>query len=367
MNDEAKLTAEQPQGLGGELPVSAPSGQMPELDEAAFIRRAERRSVGRTVRVSVVVAFLTLAVLVIGWMGWRGAIDYQAQRILDYYPLLAQMTMANNQLQAGRVQYDFPAASMTLSAYRRVGGSLVTAGEVGVRFYPWGGESFTEPEHLGDISDGRLMIVPGATPDLLFLEPPAGGGNAAEVRNAGPEDGAFSTVFANALGTSILKLGTAPASATVEAAVSFSDVMTLEELRKRLGGDLRLAWGALRVGSAGENVDEHGTVRRAGTSWWPQFPGSTGVVGVAFDASGALDSQSPAEAEASQLRDFASLAGRAPLLKRRSLQKYAEYLESNGAQYYGAVVIGSPEAVLRIAESPDVSTVTLGAIAMPWQ
>lgn len=367
MNVDAKLTAEQPEMSGGDPSVPISAGQVPDLDEAAFIRRAERRSVGRVIRVALAVAFITLAVLAIGWLGWRTAIDYQAQRILDYYPMLAQMTMANNQLQGGRVQREFPGASMTLSAYRRVGGAIVTAGEVGVHFYPWGGASFTEPEHLGDITDGRLMLVPGATPDLLFLEPPVGGGDAAEIRNAGPEDGAFPDTFANALDTSILKLGTAPASATVEAAVSFDDVMALEELQKRLGGDLRLAWGALRVGSAGESVDDQGVVHKAGTGWWPQFPGSTGVVGVAFDASGASDGQSPTEVEANQLVEFDGLVNRAPFLKRRSLREYSDYLESNGANYYGAVVIGSPEAVLKLAESPDVSTVTLGAVTMPWQ
>jgi hypothetical protein len=278
------------------------------------------------------------------------------------------MTMANNQLEGARVQYEFPGGSMTLSAYRRVGGAVVPAGEVGVRFYPWGGASFTEPRHLGDISDGRLMLVPGETPDLLFLEPPVGGGDAAEIRNAGPEDGAFQGTFANALDTSIAKLRTAPESATVEVAVSFDDVMTLEQLQKRLGGDLRLAWGALRVGSAGEYLDgDTGVTYEAGTTWWPQFPGSTSVVGVAFDVNAESGGQSPAELEADQLSEFPGLVSKAPLLKRRTLQEYSDYLAANGASYYGAVVIGSPEAALELAQSPDVSTVTLGAITLPWQ
>ncbi len=350
--------------------VSSPvsDGQVPVLDEAAFIRRAERRSVRRTLAVSVVVALVTVVLVALGWAGWRFSIDRQAQRIHDYYPLLAQMTMANNQLEGGRVQRDFPGATMTLSAYRRVGGAVVPAGEVGVHFYPWGGESFTEPEHLGDITDGRLLLVPGTTPDLLFLEPPVGGGNAADIWTAGPESNPLIHVFTNARETSIAKLQSAPPSATVEVAVSFDDVMTLQELQKRLGGDLRLAWGALRVGSAGEYVDgDTGVVHAAGTSWSPQFPASTGIVGIAFDATSGSGGESPAEREANQLRDFGGLAGKSPWLKGRILRKYSDYLASNGANYYGAVVIGSPEAAVELAESPDVSTVTLGAIAMPWQ
>lgn len=359
-----ETTAPTPDGT----PVPASGDQAPEFDESAFIRRAERRSIRRTLRVSLGVVLATVLVLALAWMGWRTAIDRQAQRILDYYPTLFQMTMANNHLEGGRVQRDFPGASMTLCAYRRVAGTVVPAGEVGVRFYPWGGESFTDPEHLGDITDGRLMLVPGTTPDLLFLEPPVGGGDASEIWTAGPESNPLTYVFTNARETSIAKLRSAPPSATVEAAVSFDDVMTLQELQKRLGGELRLAWGALRVGSAGEYTNgDTGVVHEAGTTWWPQFPASTGLVGVAFDATGESDGESPAEREASQLRDFGDLVRKAPWLKGRSFRKYSDYLASHGASYYGAVVIGSPEAVLELAESPNVSTVTLGAITMPWQ
>ena len=60
-------------------------GQAPTFDEAAFIKHAERRSIRRTVRVSILVALATLVLLGLGWLGWRGAIDRQAQRIAEFY------------------------------------------------------------------------------------------------------------------------------------------------------------------------------------------------------------------------------------------------------------------------------------------
>jgi hypothetical protein len=365
--DTNSMLNDSPDSVRDEVPAPAAGEHEPVLDETAFIRRAERRSVRRTLAVSAGVALVTVVLLSVGWFGWSSAIDWQAQRILDYYPVLAEMTMANNQVSGGLVQRDFPGATMRLSAYRRVGVTVVPAGEICVRFYPWGGESFTEPGHIGDISGGRLMIVPGTTPDLLFLEPPVDGGNAEEVWNAKLEEPILST-FANARATSIAKLQSAPPSATVEVAVSFDDVMSLDELQRRLGGDLHLAWGALRVGNAGESGDDEGVVHEAGTTWWPHFPGFSGTVGVAFGATGEeTGGESLARRQASQLSEFGVLSRSARGFGADRLGRYSDYLSREGAHYYGAVVTGSPEAALALAKSPDVSTVTLGAVAMPWQ
>lgn len=358
-----KPTAPLPADLGADLPRD----EAPTLDEATFIKRAKRLSVRRTIRVSISVAFVTLILLTLGWAGWRFAIERQSHRILDYYPYLAQMTMPNNQISGGPIQFDFPGATMRLSAYRQVGSTVVPAGEIGVRFYPWGGESFTPPQHLSDVSDGRMILAPGMIPDLLFLEPPVGGGDASEMWEAPPEK-VFEHVFSNARTTTIAKLRSAPPSATVEVAVSFDDVMSLEELQRRLGEDLDLAWGAIRDGSAGASVDEEGVEHEAGSTWWPHLPGGFGTVGIPFHGTGdGADGESVAERETNQLNDFGGLARKAPGLWGLSLREPVRYIENNGAQYYGAVVVGSPEAALVLAESNDVSTVSLGAVTMPWE
>lgn len=349
---------------GNHAGTPARDEQAPEFDEMAFIRTAERKSVRRTVRIASGIVLAAVAVLLVAWMGWRGAINYQAQRIRDHYVPLARMTMPNNQLESGRVQYEFPAASMTLRAYRRVGGTVLPAGEVVAHFYPWGGASFAPPEHLSAMSDGRLMLVPGEIADLLFLEPPLGGGDAAEVWNGAEVHDPFLTVFAESRATAIDKLKSAPDSATVEVAVSFSQDMTLEQLQERLGTDVQLVWGAVRVSDGGEVVDgDTDTTREAGTTWYPRYPADPAILGVAFDA-GDGPGQTLAAQEASQLDE---LKGLARIAGRRGLTDYVEYLEANGAHYYGAVVTGSPEAVLQLAESADVSTVSLGGIAMSWQ
>jgi hypothetical protein len=350
-----------------EVFASALEEEAPTLDENAFIRRAQRRSARRTFSVSAGVVLVAVVLLALGWVGWRFAIDRQADRILDYYPGLAEMTMANNQVERGRVLLDFPSATMRLNAYRRVDGTIAPAGEIGVRFYPWGGETFAEPEHYGEMSDGRLILAPGTTPDLLFLEPPVGGGDVSKIWNASsPAVGPFEYTFWNARTTAIKRLRAAPVSATVEVAASFADVMTLAQLQKRLGPELHLAWGALRVGSAGESADgDTGVVHPAGTTWWPHFPGGDGMVGIPFAAAGESD-ETPSQREANRLQEFGNLAHQAPGSRGRVLLDHSEYLSKHGAKYYGAVVMGSPKAVLALAESHDVSTVTLGAVAMPW-
>lgn len=342
---------------------------VPTMDEAAFIRRAERRSVRRTVRVSLLVVLGAVVLLASGWLLWGGAIDGQANRIRNYYEPLVRMIKPNNEVSGGRVIRDFPGASMVLTAYRRIGDSVVPAGEITVRFYPWGGETFEDPVPLSDITDGQLVLVPGTTNELLLLEPPVGGGDASEVWGAAERHDPFLTTYANARKTAIERLEAAPASSTVEIAVSFDDVMTLEQLQKRIGSDLRLAWGALRVGGAGDMVDgDTGEVSKAGTTWWPHFPGDSSTVGAAFDVTGeGPPDESAEEREATQLSEFGYLASEAPGRWGNVLQERGAYLKANGAKYYAAVVVGSPEAALALAKSPDVSTVTLGAVTMHWQ
>ena len=357
----------QPDPSGNEVPMNDLEDTVPEFDEAAFIRRAERRSVGRTLAVSALVALLTVALLGVGSIGWTTLINWQAQRITAYYEELIRMTQPNSEVSGGSPRGEFPGATMILSVYRRVGGAVIPAGEITARFYPWGGESFSGPEHLEDMSDGRLLIVPGATADLMFLEPPVGGGDVNQVRRAELGDTTFMGLFAKARTSSMARLAAAPSSATVEVAVSFDDVMSLEALQERLGKDLRLVWGAVRAGDAAGSVDGSGSVHEAGTTWWPHFL-ENGVFGIAFGHGGTEAGDGAlADQQASRLEDMASLASDVPGPLGDKLRRQISYIRSNGVQYYGAVVVGTPGAALELADSPDVSTVTLGTVSLPWQ
>lgn len=337
----------------------------PILDEAAFIKKAERRSVRRTLCVAIAVVLSTLVILGVGRWAWDIAIQWRAQRIVDFYVPLARVMKPNNEVDQGLVIRDFPGATMQLVASRRIGNAVVSAGVISIHFYPWGGATIEDTRHFGDIADGRFLIQPDATPDLVFLEPPVGGGDAAEVWGAAVEDEPFLSTAANSRRTSLARLQAAPASSTVELAVSLDDVMTLEQLETRIGDELQLAWGALRTGSAYSATDEHGQTSEAGSSWSFHPPGSGGVIGVPFSAF-ALAGSTLAEQESWSLETL-GVAERMPWFERRSLIRGREYIERNGTEYFGAVVVGSPEAALKLATSPDVSMVSLGAVVMPYQ
>lgn len=346
----------------GEQPTSV-NGD-PILDEAAFIKKAERRSVRRTLFVAVAVVLSTLVVLGVGRWTWDLAIQRRAQQIADFYVPLARVMKPNNEVDQGLIIRDFPGATMQLIASRRIGNAVVPAGVINVRFYPWGGATIEDTRHFGDITDGRFLIQPDATPELVFLEPPVGGGDATEVWGAAVEDEPFLSTAANSRRASLARLQAAPASSTVEVAVSFDDAMTLEQLETRVGDELRLAWGALRTGNAYSVADEGGQAAEAGSSWSFHPPGS-GVIGVPFSAFDAADS-TLAEQESWGLETLA-VAERMPRFERRSLIGSREYIEKNGTEYFGAVVVGSPEAALKLANSADVSMVSLGAVVMPYQ
>jgi hypothetical protein len=352
---DARERDEQPTGANGD----------PILDESAFIKKAERRSVRRTLFVAVAVVLSTLVILGVGRWAWDIAIQQRAQRIAEFYVPLARLMKPNNDVDQGLVIRDFPGATMQLIASRRIGNAVVPAGVINVRFYPWGSATIEDTRHFGDITDGRFLIQPDATPELVFLEPPVGGGDATEVWGAAVEDEPFLSTAANSRRTSLARLQAAPASSTVEVAVSFDDAMTLEQLETRIGDDLQLAWGALRTGNAYSATDEDGQTTEAGSSWSFHFPGSSGVIGVPFAAFAVADSTF-AEQESWGLETL-RVAERMPWFERRSLIRSREYIEKNGTEYFGAVVVGSPEAALKLATSADVSMVSLGAVVMPYQ
>lgn len=351
---DARERDEQPTGANGD----------PILDESAFIKKAERRSVRRTLFVAGAVVLSTLVILGAGRWAWDIAIEQRAQRIAEFYVPLARVMKPNNDVDQGLVIRDFPGATMQLIASRRIGNAVVPAGVINIHFYPWGGTAIEDTRHFGDITDGRFLIQPDATPDLVFLEPPVGGGDAAEVWGAAVEDEPFLSTAANSRRTSLARLQAAPASSTVELAVSFDDAMTLKQLETRIGDELRLAWGALRTGRAYSVTDEDGQTAEAGSSWSFHPPGS-GVIGVPFSAFAVSDS-TLAEQESWGLETL-RVAERMPWFERRGLIRSREYVEKNGTEYFGAVVVGSPEAALKLANSTDVSMVSLGAVVMPYQ
>jgi hypothetical protein len=335
---------------------------VPELDEKAFLKKAKRRSVRRTVFVACAVVLVAgVAFVALGW-GWSIAIGGQAQRIDDYYLEYVKMTYPNTEIMPGDTLVHFPGASRHFVAFRRVGDVAVPAGEAVVQFNVLGsGFDHGPVRQIATTVDGRNFGGSSVTPQLEFIEPPLGGGQLSEMMSANADkpdasaDTIFLAQFAAAREKSIKRLAAAPPSATVEMAVSFADVMTLQQVEDLVGPDLRLAWAAVRVRDAGE-------------AWWWEIPGSG--FGVFFDQSVEAD-RADAELHKEQEKDFvpklrAWVANGAPWLTARRCRHAADYLEKNGFRYYGVVVTGSPAAELALTRKPEVTAVNVGAVVAPW-
>ncbi|MDO8963612.1 MAG: anti sigma factor C-terminal domain-containing protein [Coriobacteriia bacterium] len=199
------------------------------------------------------------------------------------------------------------------------------------------------------------------TAELEFIEPPRGGGTLADMMSADasrPDVTADTLFIAQAAAVrekSLARLAAAPASATVEMAVSFADVEKLDDVEDLVGDDLRLAWGAVRT-------------REANDEWRPQMPGYG--LGVPFEQTrypGRRDADLHREQEAfaAKLTGWGVSNGAPPVIAGH-LREVAGYVSKNGIQYVGAVVIGSPAAARRLALDPKVTAVCVGSIVAPW-
>lgn len=337
-------------------------GIQPEFDEEEFIKQAKRRSLWRIVTVSVVV----VAVAIVVWTGlsfsWQVAMQARGTAIDDYYLELVKMTYPNTQLFPGDSQLHFPGGSREFTSFRQVGEVALMSGRAVVPYSLLGPGLDRGPvQQVATTVDGRVFGGDAVAPLLQFLEPPAGGGQlstmmAASDESADPSASAiFLTQAADGRRKSLTRLAAAPASSTVEAAVSLGDAISLSELERLVGPDLRVAWAAVRT-------------EKPAVEWSPRLPGS--CFGVFFDQAaiaGRTDAELHREAEADYVAKMRNwVAPVAPAMTAQRFTRAADYLEKNGFAYYGVVVVGSPGAVLELSEDPRVTSIGVGAIVAPW-
>lgn len=334
----------------------------PQFDEVEFIRQAKRRSLWRIVIVSMAV----VAAAIVAWIGitlsWQVAMQARGTAIDDYYLELVKMTYPNTQLFPGHSELHFPGGSREFTSFRQVGEVALMSGRALVPYSLLGPGLDTGPvQQVATSVDGRMFGGDAVAPLLQFLEPPAGGGDLSTMMAANDEsaDPSASEIFlaqaADVRRKSLARLGAAPASSTVEAAVSLGEAISLTELERLVGPDLRVAWAAVRT-------------EKPTAEWLPRLPGS--CFGVFFDqaeSAGRTDADLHREAEedyVAKMRNW--VASVAPAMTARRFTRAADYLEKNGFAYYGVVVIGSPGAVLELSENPMVTSVSVGAIVAPW-
>lgn len=337
-------------------------GIMPEFDEAKFMKRAKRSSLMRIIVVSatvVVVAVVTWAVIV---FGWQFAMQSRGLAVDDYYLELVKMTYPNTQLFPGDTRLHFPSGSREFTSFRQVGEVALMSGGATVPYSLFGPAEDSGPvRQLATTVDGRVFGGDAVAPILQFLEPPAGGGDLSTMMAADGESSnpSASEVFlaqaAAARRKSVSRLEAAPASSTVEIAVSLGNTVSLAELEQLVGPDLRMAWAAVR---SEQPSDE----------WTPRLPGS--CFGVFFDQAviaGRTDSELHLEMEQDYIPKMKNwVAAVAPAMTARRFDTAAEYLDKNGFAYYGVVVTGSPQSALELIQNPGVTAVNVGAIVAPW-
>jgi hypothetical protein len=145
-----------------------------------------------------------------------------------------------------------------------------------------------------------------------------------------------------------------PASATAELAVSFSELLTYEQMSALLtGSGAEIYWGAIDVWGPGEG---------------PTSPQPGHMVGLGFvDPDTTAPTLSPAVREKNLLKDLGTIAESAPGLTADLCRMSADYLADNDVRYYGAVVQGTPRQLASAVASPRVSTLSLGFVVMPWE
>jgi hypothetical protein len=325
------------------------------LDEAAFIRTARRRSTKRIALVAGGMIVAALVVIALGVVGWHRGIYAHMQRIDWYYPTLVSISSPNTELMGPSITRSrFPGAVNEYSAYRRVGDVVVPAGEAFVEFDVWGGEIVRGVAERTVQTATRQFTGGDLAPTLRILAPADADSTAEYERDPESEQWTLSEIDKHSK-TSLERLAAAPASATVEVAVSFADTLTLAEVEALLGPDLQLYWGAT---DAYERLPVP----------WEQGYGF--MVGVDFARSGSfgpISHDTRRESEAALVSELKNIAVSAPKGTADRCLASAAYLEEHGVRYFAVVVCGSPEAASALAERPGVTAVSLGVVSMPWE
>jgi len=336
-------------------------GQMgngaPVLDERAFIKAAKRRSTRRIVLISGALIAAVVVMLLVGVVGWQRALYAQADRVRAYYPTLVSISCPNTKLMVPEtIRSQFPGFVSEYTAYRRVGDVLIPAGDASVEFDSWGGEM---THGVGEPSAGsgpRLFSGSALAPTLRFLEPGARGGTSAqdspETADMAPQTLAE---FAQLTASSLARLSAAPLTSTVEVAVSFRDMLTLNEVEALLGPDLGLYWGGTDAYPHPSVPSERGYGRMVGVDFVHEAPGLY------------HPDTSHRESEQQLIAALKQIAQHAPKGTADLCLESAAYLEKNGIRYFGIVVCGSPKAALKLAQRPEVTAVSLGAVVQPWE
>ncbi|MDI3480757.1 MAG: hypothetical protein PWQ97_412 [Tepidanaerobacteraceae bacterium] len=303
------------------------------FDEKSFLRGARLKSILRTILISFGVA---AGIFILAFVAPEMMLQDQENRIDSFYPDLIKFTEPNTFALSGE-SYNVRLFGRQKKYYlfRMLGSKPYPAGTVTVDFDAWGGEQTkgnntfavydTETgEPLGAYSKisaaapegAKEYLVPYAVPKLKFYHP---------------------AVNYEKIIRDFDALENIPGDYLVEMALSFRKPMALDEIKAVMPKDLKLMWGAVNVF---KDEDYREKTYLAGH-----------LVGNPYMASSSGEEECLEELEH---------LGSIPSYHADNLKRTAEYLKENGFKYYGIVVVGSPDTLIKLSSDPMITGAVLG-------
>lgn len=301
------------------------------LDETRFLRRVRWRSTVRTALIALAVVIVSFALL---WVCTRRALVAQENRISFFYPQLVRYSTPNTIAIPGP-GYDvgWLGRQKEYILVRMVGGHPVFVGTAKAIFQVWGGEQFFEPSQtMIRVEGGPTYLLPGAVPELRFYSP------AVEHQEGIPRQ--------------FDKLAGIPEDRTVEMALSFSRLVTRQEIEGVLPRGVEPLWGAIAAYGM-EDIEE---ARREDP--WRAYSLAHRIVGIPLGGFREGEPRIREEDFPAELRRLSEI----PSYSSDLLKRTAEYLAKNGIRYYGVVVEGKPGDLGKLAQEPLILGAVLGCV-----
>lgn len=299
------------------------------FDEKAFLRRARFKSIFRIALISFGV---TIGIFVLLFVIPEVMLNNQENRIDSFYPDLVKFSQPNT--------YAIPGESYNVRLFGRqkkyyllrlVGNKPYPAGMTTVDFDAWGGEqtkgnnsfcvnelSINKPLSTGIPEGAKKYLAPYAVPELEFYHP------AANYEKIIREFDTLEKISNDNL---------------VEMAISFKKPLTLDEIKATIPGDLKLMWGVISV-FEDKDYGENSYL-------------SERIVGNPY--LGSIGGEKEFIKEIERLSDI-------PSYHSDNLKRTVRYLKENGIKYYGVVVVGSPDILLKLSSNQIITGAVLGLV-----
>lgn len=305
------------------------------FDEKAFLGKARFKSILRTTLISLGV---TIGVFALLFVIPELILQSQENRIDSFYPDLVKFSQPNTYAISGE-SYNVRLFGRQKKYYlmRLISSKPYPAGMITVDFDAWGGEqtkgnnSFSVidsdvNEPLNEYSKistaipegAKEYLAPYAVPKLEFYHP--------------------STNYEKII-REFDVLEKIPNDNLVEMALSFKKTLTLDEIKATIPGGLKLMWGAVSV-FEDKDYEKNSYLSKK-------------LVGNPY-----LDNTNGEKEFIKELEQLSDI----PSYHSDNLKRTVGYLKENGMKYYGVVVVGSPDTLIKLSSHEIITGAVLGVV-----